>query len=141
MSKTLASGQVTYYLWQDGRLVAEVLGGQQGAEVAAQYLYMGDQGLAAPVAKLTCDPVAYDKRKDAERNAKIALLNTALGKLGLGSIPTYSVVDAAKNREKYLGELRHKLYPGSASSDPFMGILLPSDDCPIISVTIGCKHK
>ena len=49
VSKTLASGQTTYYLWQSGKLVAEI---SAKGEVTAQYLYLSDEGKAAPIAKL-----------------------------------------------------------------------------------------
>jgi len=51
-SKTLASGATTFFLWQDGRVVAEIESVADGAPVVvAQYLYLGDQGHVVPVAK------------------------------------------------------------------------------------------
>ena len=70
VSKT-AQGRTTYYLWSQGKLVAEIDGNDGNAEnaenaendandastdrrqvVSAQYLYLSDEGRAAPIAKL-----------------------------------------------------------------------------------------
>ena len=54
VSKMLGStNEATYYLWQDGKLVAEIAGsGEHASQVSAQYLYLSDEGRAAPIAKI-----------------------------------------------------------------------------------------
>jgi RHS repeat-associated protein len=54
VSKTLdATNETTCYLWQDGKLVAEIAGsGEHRGEVSAQYLYLGDDANTAPIAKI-----------------------------------------------------------------------------------------
>jgi RHS repeat-associated protein len=53
VSKTLASGQTTYFLWQDGKVVAEIEGsGGHRGEITVQYLYLSDSGKVSPIAKI-----------------------------------------------------------------------------------------
>ena len=43
----------TYYLWSEGKLVAEIEGqGEHQGQISTQYLYLGSQGRFAPIAKL-----------------------------------------------------------------------------------------
>jgi RHS repeat-associated protein len=49
-----ATGErTTYYLWQHGKLVAEIDGsGEHSGQIGAQYLYLSEDGKAQPLAKL-----------------------------------------------------------------------------------------
>ena len=55
-SKSESAAQTTtttYYLWSEGKLVAEIEGsGKHRGEIGTQYLYLGSQGRFAPIAKL-----------------------------------------------------------------------------------------
>jgi RHS repeat-associated protein len=82
---------------------------------------------------------AYKQRRSVEVISKVDFLKTALVNLGLGAIPDYSVAEAAANRNNFLGQIRRGANPDAPSS-AFTGILLPIDDCPVISVQIGCKN-
>jgi RHS repeat-associated protein len=45
--------RTTYFLWHDGKLVAEIEGsGEHAGQISAQYLYLADEGKAQPIAKL-----------------------------------------------------------------------------------------
>ena len=47
------AGHTTYFLWHNGRLVAEIEGtGDHAGQVLAQYLYVSEGRRATPVAKL-----------------------------------------------------------------------------------------
>jgi RHS repeat-associated protein len=56
VSKTVhseGSTKTTYYLWQDGKVVAEIDGsGEHMGQLSAQYVYLSEDGKAQPVAKL-----------------------------------------------------------------------------------------
>jgi RHS repeat-associated protein len=81
---------------------------------------------------------AYLQRRANEISGKVNLLKTALVNLGLGTIPDYSVGEAAANRNDFLGKIRRGEIPGAPPS-AFSGILLPTDNCPVNSVRIGCN--
>ena len=55
-SKSESAAQTTtttYYLWSEGKLVAEIEGqGEHQGQISTQYLYLGSQGRFAPIAKL-----------------------------------------------------------------------------------------
>jgi hypothetical protein len=109
------------------------LGGQRKpsvpfSTVEATLVEFNLTGKAAASAAPKWGDNTYTARKETEWQQKIALLNHKLTELGLGTIPTYSIALAARNRQDYLSELRHQPYPGEGSADPFVGILLPSDN-------------
>jgi RHS repeat-associated protein len=61
VSKTLAAtanhaSTTTYYLWQDGRLVAEIEGSSaHEGQLSAQYLYLNEGGKSQPLAKIEAE--------------------------------------------------------------------------------------
>jgi RHS repeat-associated protein len=93
------------------------------------------------VSPIDCDKAAYAARRATEIAEKTAILNRELASLGFDAIPAYSLSAAAANRSNFLGALRHRSYPGIPAADPFLGIMLPSDDCLIRSVNVMCPPQ
>lgn len=72
VKKTTAQGNVVYYLWQQGKLVAEI---DRGGSIQTQYLYFAEGERSQPIAKLESNAgteVAYFVHAD-HRGAPLAM--------------------------------------------------------------------
>jgi RHS repeat-associated protein len=101
--------RTTYFLWHDGKLVAEIEGsGEHAGQISAQYLYLADEGKAQPIAKLEAAHAAGNTTGRGRtlfihanhRGEPMAMSNGQQRVVWRASSDAWGFIDAAQLREQ-----------------------------------------